>query len=68
MICVAIAISIKKFIPMMYVPTYKIGSQVIKELEEIEPNEVYTLINPVPSNLNIPQYDEYLWNFLNTNL
>lgn len=68
MICIAIAISIKKFIPMMYVPTPKIGTQVIKELKEIEPTETYVLVSPIPSNLNIPQYDEYLWNFLNTNL
>lgn len=64
MLCVALALNHTKVIPMMSVPTFNIGNKVIEELKQIEPNEVYTIIDSVPSNLNIPQYNEYEWKFI----
>lgn len=60
---VVIAKSFTSFIAIMKVPNFDTGWKVVKELREIEPNEVFSLVSDTTNYKDVKSYKNWSWKF-----
>lgn len=60
---VVIAKSLTTYIPIMRVPNFDTGWAVCKELKEIDPSEVFSLVSDSDNYKGVKSYKNWSWKF-----